>query len=151
MIDIAELRREVQARYSRATEDDRRRHPTRKAPDFRDHDGIRLQKLVYHFTAQEVEDRPLSDLAEECVRHVVDFEHGLIEGAGGDGFVARCFLEGHELPEVFPMVPPHFKSARDEFKGMVKLRHIFGILTLAPEAPAPQAPRGWERRVSAST
>lgn len=125
---VETLRQLVQEGYQRATADDARRHRSKKLPDFRDHDGVQLQKLGVMLTATEAA-RPVGELAAEFVERVVAFERGLIDGAGGDTHVVRCFLKGHELPEVFPKWPPHHGNEdADGEAGAIKLRHVFGVL-----------------------
>lgn len=124
---IDQLREELQRRYKEGTAEDGRRFRRKVLPDFREYKGVRLQKIGVVLTAEEIEGREISDIAEELARRAVEFEHGLIVGLGSVG-VVRFFLHHHELPEVFLKVPRHHQDIADEEdRGAIKFRHVFAV------------------------
>lgn len=130
-MDVSELQDKVQAKYSRLTAKDATRHPTRRVPDFREQDGIRVQTFGRLLTDGEME-KPVDELAQALADEVVDFERSHIESVNGPyRTVARCFLKGHELPDVL---------TRPD--GKVKFRHVFAAVDLTARAKeeASQAP-----------
>lgn len=127
------LQKDVQSFYLAATEASDAFHDKRTLPDFREHGGVRLLKwgtLV-----------DMGCACSSCTRHkarfvaaqIVAFENGLIRGAVGSGDdqgVVRCFLEDHELPEVFPRLAPYdLTQAPEAQRKQLRVRHVFGIWT----------------------
>jgi hypothetical protein len=124
---VDHLREELQRRYKEATAEDSRRFRRRVLPDFREYDGVRLQKIGVVLTAEEIEGREIDDIADELVRRAVEFEHGMIVGWGSVG-VVRFFLHHHELPTVFlKVLPDHQEAADEEDRGAIKFRHVFAV------------------------
>lgn len=130
-IDVDKLQAEVRRRYLEATAEDARRHATELVPDFRECDGVQVQKTAAIFIP-EAEGLSFEDLADRMVGLAVDFEHGLIEGLGGGPEVSRCFLEKYELPTVFNYIPAHI-TPDEEDRGKIKFRHVFGVVDRAAQ------------------
>lgn len=127
--DMAALRRKLQEAYKRQTEDLDKRHRSKKVPDFRDHDGCRLQKVGMIVTPNEAHSKSLDELAEELASRAATLEREEIALAGGGAEVVRCFLKGHELPDVFSRVPPHLRwQGSSEEEDGIKFRHVFAVV-----------------------
>lgn len=134
-----ELEIEVRALYEQETAEDVVRWGNDTVPDFLEYNGMRVQKfgILLHQLCRC--DACTRSYARDIVDQLLIFEHGLIRGAGGSGDceqVSRWFLENHELPSVFPLVPAPlrkdpaaFEAAQipDEALDQLRVRHIFGI------------------------
>lgn len=116
MIDSNRLRDEVKRQYAAATASWSNRRRT--VPDFRPEHGGRLVKWGLILDAAAFPDGDEEAVAENVVDRIVDFERGLMDGEGGTvpSSVVRCFLKGHEIPDVFPVE-----------RAQIKVRHVFGV------------------------
>ena len=126
--DVAALRDKLHAAYKRQTEDLDKRHRTKKVPDFRNHDGCELQKDGMIVSAEDARRLSLDELAEELAAKAVALEREQIGSAGGGSEVVRCFLKGHELPDVFSHVQPHLRWQGATDEDGLKFRHVFAVV-----------------------
>lgn len=115
-IDVDQLREEVQSRYKAMTFGDFQRYRSKRVPDFLDHDGVKLAKIGSILSADDLK-QDLPALADQIVTQVVAHERELIAGRG-PAEVLRCFLKGHELPDV----------ARRPVDDAIKWRHVFAVV-----------------------
>lgn len=134
---LAELDRLVKERYGVLVEEFAG-YERETLPDFRDHRGVRLQKFVillgpevigaFGMPAMNLEVR-----AEEITTAVIGAMRMLLLGAsygGGGSNATMCFLEGHEMPDVFWKVPlAQWATLREDerYRASVKVRHVFAV------------------------
>jgi len=125
------LEKAVRDLYAEETAEDAARWGKETVPDFRDYDGMRLQTFGILIDCHCACSACIREFATDIVERLLSVERGLIRGAGGSGDceeVTRHFLEGHELPAVFPVVPPHVRDqAPEQALRQLRLRHVFGV------------------------
>lgn len=133
------LEQAVRDLYEKETAEDAARWGEETVPDFRDYNGMRLQKFGILIDCRCACSACLRQYATEVVDRLLSFERGLIRGAGGSGDceeVTRHFLKDHELPAVFPVVPPHLRRTPKDIEtakipaealGQLRVRHVFGV------------------------
>lgn len=130
------LEKAVRQRYTEQTREDVERGGNNTVPDFRDHEGMRLQKFGIVVENQCMCSSCLPRLAQEIVDQLLTFERGLVLGAGSYG-VKRFFLERCEAPAVFPVIPPGGRYAAPDMIDdpekfalelrQLRVRHVFGV------------------------